>query len=419
MTNLEIIWVAIAMALTTATQLRLTFFPLGPGDFMMLAWMLFLVIKLLILGGHVITPITKVMFWFWMVSLTSMTVGVLIAESMGLTSSEFSHDAQAFTLAFVFSMIFVNSQMSKKDLEKLLKVFISFTIISLLIIILFPSSLPLITPWYGGIRFTGWSKNPNQLGLLLSIIPFWTLYLINISKNKWTKIWYISLLIICLIMGKETDSDALIIGWSIGIIALIILIMEQAHLKTFLNKKNNRRFLVYKKIMGLCALIILVILTFVIYEKLNFVVAGVYNKSSQGDTRLNLWINGIAAIFHSPVFGFGPGGHSGIKEPFLSFEAHNTFIDWGGSSGIVGVISYIALLVWLGWNAWRNELIVMVAAVISLVGFSMFHYVLRQPIFWFYLITIAKLSTPALKESNSLGNVTQGTKNRRRRLLRY
>ena len=389
MTNLEIIWLAIGIALTSATQLRLTSFPLGPGEFMVCAWMLFVGIKILILRNHQITHITRVMFWFWMVSLTSLTSGLLIAELMGLKSDAFFHNALALTLSFLFSMIFLSSGISKKDLEKLVAVLISFTIISLSIMILFPSILPFISPWYFGVRFRGWSNNPNQLGLLFSIIPFLTLYLLNISKNKLIKIWYVLMLILSLIIGQSTISDSLIMAWSISVFSLIILMIYQKTFKVLRQKINNRRFIaVYQGIAGLCALIIFLILTFIMYDKVSYVVADAYNYGSQGDDRITVWLNGIDAMFHSPLFGLGPGSFSGNEEPFLNVEAHNTFIDWGGNSGVLGLISYISLLVWVRWNAWRNKSFIMLAAFISLVGFTIFHYVLRQTIFWFFLITI-------------------------------
>lgn len=418
MTAWETIWFAVGITLSNATQLRPAGLPIGPGDVIVFAWMLLVGFRLLI-RHHAIPSITKVILLFWLVSFTSISLGFLIAESKGLTAGDFNHDGLAFILAFVFSITFSLSISSKQEVKKLLSYCIPFTIFSLCILLFLPFLVPFINPWYGDIRFTGWAENPNQIALQLSMIPFFALHLLSQTSKRITKIWYILLIIGSLIIGRATGSDALQSSWVIGFGLLIFFALNRkisnysaADKSLYLNAINRR-------LQQLLLVIIILTIGFFLYTKFTGVVEDEYNKGAQGSTRFILWLNGIAAISYSPIFGLGPGSQSGFTGPFFGWEAHNTFIDWAGDSGIVGLVCYVALLGWIGWNAWKRNLVIMLVALISLVGFSVFHYMLRSPTYWFYLLTIAKLSTYTLKERDSVRNVTKQTKKLPGRLLRY
>ena len=396
MKTLEIIWLTVGAALTTATQLRPESLPVGPGEVMLSAWLLLVGVRLLIRTDNLITSITRATFWFWIVSFISLALGFLIAESSGIASddADMYHDAMAFAFSFLFSMAFSMVTTAKACLQKLLLTLFSFITLSLIVMLLFPNLLPFINPWYGGIRFSGWANNPNQLALLVSMVPFCCLHLINCSNNKVTKVWYVLLITVSVVVGVLIQSDALIFAWVLGFFGIITLIPYQV------SKNREADFSGVTNLLVTLSFLVFIYLVFgqIFSEELNSVFSKVYDNSSQGSERLILWKNGIFAVLHSPLFGLGPGPHSGEAGPLLNFEAHNTFIDWAGSSGIVGVISYVALLSWVGWNAWQNRAVVLVAAIISLAGFSCFHYVLRHVIFWFYLLAIANLSTQTLKK---------------------
>lgn len=409
MKNLESIWVAVGIALTTATQLRPSS-PVGVGEVMLAAWILLVAIRLSLFRDFLITPFARIFLFFWMVAFTSLTLGVLIGESNGLTSEGVYHDAFAFIFSFVFCSGLNVSQKIQKNFKELISVNISFTTIALAILFLF--GVPFLAPWYGGSRFTGWANNPNQLALLITMLPFLALHLINQSSNQLTKIWYYSLIVLSVIVGIATDSDALMVGWLVGFLVTIVLAIYLKFLNHIKDTKVSRRLItIYQTLIGMFVFFVFLISLYVSYGEINSASTNIYDKGNQGSDRINLWRHGIAAIYYSPLFGIGPGAHSGIKEPFLDFEAHNTFIDWGGSSGIIGLIAYVALLGWVGWKAWRNGFVVLAAAVISLIAFSSFHFVLRHAIFWFYLLSIANLSANPLKDRHSMGNSNERMKN--------
>lgn len=88
MNTLESIWIAIAIALTNATQVRMASFPLGIGEVMILIWLLFLLKRIIICQYHFMTSLVKVNFWFWLLTFSFLNLGLLIADAMGLKASK-------------------------------------------------------------------------------------------------------------------------------------------------------------------------------------------------------------------------------------------------------------------------------------------------------------------------------------------
>jgi O-antigen ligase len=397
-TNLEIVWVAVGIALTNAAQLRPTSLPIGPGEVILSIWMLRVGIGIAILRHHLIMPITRVIFWFWIISFICLTIGFSIAESENLTSNDAFHDLLAFVFVSSFSVAFLIWLPANKDFKKLLLVYLSFIIFSLFIIFYLPFLVPFLDPWLDGVRFMGWSTDPNQLSILLSPIPFLSLHLFTLSNNILEKSWYIFLILMTFVLGIATQSDSLRLGWTIAILVALFLGIYRGVSKGMVSYFRPDKKFVIKQLLLLSLFLIILFLGYVVYEQVYAVMSDLYNYGSQGGDRLTLWGNAIAALFHSPLFGLGPGAHSGYAQPFLDFEAHNTFIDWAASYGIIGLICYLSLLGWVGWKAWKSGSSILVAALISLVGYSVFVYVARHIVFWFSLLAIANLSAPSLNQ---------------------
>jgi O-antigen ligase len=395
--NWEMIWIAAGIVLTTASKLRPAGLPLGPGEAILSVWILIASIRLWFSRSYLITPITRAIFLFWTASFVCLTMGLLIGEFSGIASANFYYDAIAFLLSFVFFILLSISIDLKKHLNRIILFVISFSIVPLAILFAFPQFTPFLNPWYGGIRFSGWSTNPNQVALLLSAVPFLALHLINQTNKNSLKIWYVLLIVGSLRIGISTESDALLLGWATGgILIMVFNIYTLAYKYLFVESANQSLTAINKVALFIFLTCIMLLVAVLFYGQLRADVSSSYDKGAQGSGRVKVWINGAEAIFRSPLFGVGPGSHSGLQAPFLDFESHNTFIDWGGSAGIIGLIAFFALLAWIGWNAWRSKSFIPLSALISLIAFCSFHYVLRHPIFWFYLVSLAGLSIERL-----------------------
>jgi hypothetical protein len=228
MKSLESIWLALSVVLTTATQLRPESLPVGTGEVMLVVWMIYIILRILTTGQNIITPIVRVVCLFWLVSSISLSLGNLIAGSMNVVSRTVGYDTLALVLVCIFSVLLTLSLPYEKYLNKIVILAISFTVISLMVMLVFPGLIPLVNPWYGGTRFAGWAKNPNQIALLLSMMPFLLLHLLNHEQhNQLLRIWYILLIFSISILGVATDSDALKVSWLMGILILSFLKFNQ------------------------------------------------------------------------------------------------------------------------------------------------------------------------------------------------
>ena len=99
----------------------------------------------------------------------------------------------------------------------------------------------------------------------------------------------------------------------------------------------------------------------------------------------------------SPLVGLGPGPFSGWDGPFEGREAHNSFIDWGMSTGAIGLALYLGLLAWTARCALRSGETMPVAMLVSVVLCSVFGYMLRQPDFWMVLVLVLMLSEASIR----------------------
>jgi O-antigen ligase len=415
MVNFLNISLALGITLTTATQLRLPGLPLGIGEGILTLWMIVIIWKIIASNYCLINPIFRVFALFWLAVSICLNLGLLIAFYLDVVALDFAYNAIALAFSCAFSLLFSLYLVEIKYVNQIILWLSSFTVISQLLILLFPNLLPGVQPWYGGIRFSGWAENPNQIGILLSIIPFLILHLIlHANQKKITNIWCKLLLICIIIIGILTDSDALRTAWLLGLFILVFLQSNTWCIKLLSKNRSSHEAFIYINILRLFLLMIMITTIFLSFQQEQDLISDVYNKDSQGSIRFTLWIHGLNAISHSPLFGLGPGFFSGVSRPFLNFEAHNTFIDWTGSVGIVGLGFYLYLLTWIAKNAWDKKLLILFVAVISLVGFSNFHYVLRQPIFWFYLLSISCLTDQTSKPRSQSYKISNKTVNSRR-----
>ena len=187
-------------------------------------------------------------------------------------------------------------------------------------------------------------------------------------------------------------SDALNVALIIGITILACLYWYN---KVILSKKLS-----YWKGIWLKIFIPLIFISFIVIFGLSvytIIQDGITDISDEGNQRLYiryaLWKNGWEAIKVSPIFGLGTGAFSGVDDPFRGMEAHNTFIDFGTNTGLLGLMIYLLLILWTAWLAWRRNEYVLFAGIITITLYSTFHFVLRHPLYWFYLILVISICT--------------------------
>lgn len=402
---------ALGTFLTASTRMRMQGFPVGPGELLLV----FVIVIILIdryIGQSTYKKVVLIhshMSKFWKAALSIMIFATLFnvlfgieeagqrnAASFKATGLEAEwnpiRDIIAFLfLAIIFSLITLDARFNQ-NMSKVIEYFI--VISSIVLGALYWSNVLLGSkslfgfPAWDGERFTGLSFNANSTALQLVLCPAFLLYMIrNPQYKNAAKFFFALLLISSVFTGMATGSDALVVSWILGGGVFMILLMIRS------------RISLLKKFMITSSLLVCVFaFGDKVFNTLNTDGQDIYNANAQGDIRVSLWKNGIIATMSAPLWGLGGGSHSGILTPFAGSECHNTFVDWFTSTGLIGLYLYFALLLFIVRLAWQAKQPILIAVFILLLGFSVFHYVLRHPSYWLYLSFIALESERLLKQ---------------------
>jgi len=218
-------------------------------------------------------------------------------------------------------------------------------------------------------RLAGFAANPNQLGLHAIVVLFFCLRYWR-SAGTFKSVLALALI---LVTGALTGSDSFILG--------ALLMLGTAILFGLMYSGS-----VYLMLMLLVPGVVgLVILHRPLLARLNdFTSAG-----GQDATRFALWENGWLAMLERPLFGWGPGSWSGQTAPFEFSEAHNSVIDYITYSGLVGAFVMAAGIAAILFGALRSRQATLVAGVVGILFFALFHHTLRQPLMWLSMFYIS------------------------------
>jgi len=395
MRRLVAYWVGLAVVLSGATQLRLGGLPIGPGEALLAAWIGFMAM-LLLTGRIIIGPVFRFLCLYWLAAAVLLGFGALMAVAMDRVDTSTGggpiHDTIAYALLAAFSCSLALRWRDNGEeyyLTIMRVTFFAFTA-CLTFLLCLAMVVPGIGPmrfWYGGIRFAGWSENPNQLALFANIMPFFGWYLAS-RAHGWRRAAYGVAIACNVAIGWATKSDGLRVAWLIGV-GLACLVAWY-----YRPVPDRRRLVPYVSYVIVPLLLIVAAVSYgpellAAFERASM---DLYKESGQGDIRFTVWLNGLRALAESPIVGWGPGAFSGLHRPFEGFEAHNTLIDWGASTGGLGLAMHAALWAYCAWRALSVGALPLFAAVIAMAIDSMFGYNLRHPVYWL-LFTMVLLLT--------------------------
>lgn len=383
--RLSALWLATGLVLSTATQLRSASLPVGPGELMLAAWLL----------GNAFFPsrpnrtpqqerLLSRTLLFWFASLALNVIGAGVADFLQVADhSYFGRELTAILLAGLVTIAWLRSasEASPDDLAKYIVNVGGCFIVGLFLIASFvTTSVGKVEFWYS-VRFRGMSHNPNQLALLLTALPFLAAHLGRTAGTRLTRAWYATLVAGSIAVGLATQSDALLVAWVSG--AGCLTLTTWWRLTRSPNAGHATRM-----VLAIIAPLVLISAGLAYGPRLlstaEVAFETMYDYGGQGAGRITLWDHGLEAIEVSPVFGLGPGPKSGFTGPLQGAEAHNTFVDWGASTGLVGLAVLLAYLTWLAVQGWKRGSTLMFSLEISLIVFAVFHYVVRHPMYWCY-----------------------------------
>ena len=131
-----------------------------------------------------------------------------------------------------------------------------------------------------------------------------------------------------------------------------------------------------------------------------------YYKDDQGGTRLMLWSEALSKGLDSKLIGLGPGPHlvgkSYKRPPPDKFESHNTTLELFTQGGFIASLAFLGLVGWAAFQTCRAGISSLAAMSCGLFVFSMFHFVLRHPIFWFGIVLCLLEAERVLRENKGI-----------------
>lgn len=377
-----------SLILTSATQLRMDFAPVGIGELGLVIWIVLTCYTLLVRK----LTINRLFVWygmFWLISIPVLIVGTCVASELGNTTTMLKFTREMVALAFVMTLCLMLTlePITGKDTCNRTMRLIRYSGFFTLLVVSIGTISPDIAPiaWWLGDRLQGLSANPNQFALFLVPIPF---FIGHSFIKMGIKFYYLIIAGVVTAVGLATKSDALILCWLVGY-GFILFNYFHRSIASFIQIPVNLMIIVS------ISLIFLALVIAITYFEAQNIFALIYSPDTeqhiQAFNRFNLWINGLKAGLDSPVFGLGPGNHSGFDNPHQNSEAHNSIIDWFTISGLIGVTAFLTLFLAQFRLAMRSSLW-LAGALVAILAFSSFHYLFRHPLFWFYLILVGQLS---------------------------
>ncbi len=318
--------------------------------------------------------------------------GVMITIPLGVlwnlmtvrSTFQMMHDFLAFCLAWYLSEFVLKNYITKENVVEIIYLFLLFGFI--------------VDVWYlkmyrGGsgffadtTRFAGYSSDPNQVVEALCFIPWLGLFFIDYVNQKKLPRFYIwgtiGAILLSIYIGHVTDSDSYKLSNMVA-----CCIWAVAH-----KKFTGKSWAIF--------IALFVGIAYIIYSGgISDIFGGMQNyyneiatKDNQLNTREKVWKYGIIAFFHSPLFGNGPGAHSGNWGPFLKVESHNTYIYILMDHGIIGLILLLTILKNISIKIIKSRSSYLFAAMSGLLVFCFFHSFQRMPLFWFYIFLFSRLA---------------------------
>jgi O-antigen ligase len=338
---------------------------------------------------------------FWCLTLLTLSAGLLHAQASGVSrpagvGRELVAFAYVGTLMLVVGFLVRDATMAREVLRRYVTIICVAVTVTFVAAVVFRSS-GLGSLWYGGARFTAFAANPNQLALLLVPVPFIILQLQ--VDGRLARSSALLCLAAVTVAGVATFSDALALAWLAG------GALSGASLLCRAGRTPGAGFGKVAAIWVLLPAVLVIAIIVagpVIYPKVESAVTGVVREGSQASVRVILWQHGFEAIAQAPWTGWGPGAHSGVRGPFQETEAHNSYLDWGASTGVPGLAALLLMLGWAVACCIRGGKTHLGVALLALMLFAVFHFVLRQPAFWLVVLLLAIASSPSPGESRAL-----------------
>jgi hypothetical protein len=388
---------ALGLVLATATQLRLGDTPFGPGELCLVLWLGLL----LCLQPRRPAPESGVAFTrvagFWLILAIAESVGAIVgfATEPFFDTTHTIHDVIAFSFTFCVACTMALELANEGRRRRVTRLVILFGAASLSLQLaqaygLIGLPLPVDLWFYD--RLKGWSQDANQLGLVSALLTVISIH-VTVTATGGAK-------------GKSAAAACAVVGFSVGVLSksdsftvgmlaagvVFLAVQCSAWLATFKRGVTFRATLASLVLLGLPVLAVGALpLASAAMDRVEAKSDALYNEDSQGDLRFALWAEAYEKGMAAGMLGLGPGPHltktkSWKLPPPAKFEVHNTPLDLFVQGGLLALLDIALLYASLLLATMRARLPALAALSCAFAVFSMFHFIIRHPIFWFGVV---------------------------------
>jgi O-antigen ligase/polysaccharide polymerase Wzy-like membrane protein len=401
----------LGLLLSTASQLRPDGAPVGPGEICLAVWVLLMLFREVGRLGPALTPPLSRLLIFWLAFAVAQCVGTMAGFATGdrHDSGLFMHDVMAYpVLAAVSCLSVAGSRLHR---------------VAWLLATLGAAWLALQVAFGWGFvnlgdfdtweweRFRGLSDNANQLALFCAVLGLLSLYLAEAARGLGERVAAVTCMVVAIVAGRLTKSDAFLL-----VLVAAGPIFVALKLQRWLMSRN-RQMPLRSASAWILVLALPLVMAYVVplgasaatefEDAIKGMTKGGGGRDTEETTRLRMevWSRAMRRAIESGMLGLGPGPHLEIPPSIVAgrrdstndpkhvehpefgfvpnFEAHNTFLDLFIQGGLIAVLS----LGWLVATALvvtrRAELDALTTLLCGLAIFSIFHLIVRHPIFWF------------------------------------
>jgi len=408
---------AIGIALSVASQLRLASFPLGPGEFCIALWIAITLLKIALDGASPDMPALRRLSLFWSLFAFALSLGACVRYYVDETVAidDVWHDSLAYLLMAAMTCL-AAATAGPHALRRIERILVGISPFVLCVHLAAGwGMLPVrgVEPWFWD-RLRGLSENPNQLALFCAIVSLLALHVASTCSGA-EKIWALACMAISLVVGRLTKSDTFLVA-----MVLAGLVFAALRVRRWLATSRARQS--YRYALAVVALVFALPLCLAMTPYVRgdtsvlerFVLSFTKDKGDQAteetaSLRIFLWGDAVIRGLDAGALGLGPGPH--LERPGdvfrnsmpTPFEAHSTPLDTFLQGGLLALLSLAWVVAHAASNTFRGRVDALSALVCTICIFSISHFVLRHPIVWIAL-TLCMLVQPPNKPARLATN---------------
>lgn len=404
---------ALGLVLSMASQLRPLSLPIGPGEICLVIWIASMLSGTKDLLRSKLTPALSRMLIFWVFFTISLCLGSMTAFAISdIHDPElFIHDVLAYPLLAAVSILSTVEPCAGCNIHRAAWLLILFSIIFFGVQLANGWELvaiPEVDPWYWD-RLRGLSTNPNQLAIFCAVLTFLSLHFAENAVGISRKITAVFCVILSIYVGRLTKSDTFAL-----ILVTAVPLFVALKLRSWLLTSEPRLTLKAAAAGIVVVTLPIVVAAVLLFANLIAVDAQDFAKEmAKGTTeettetatiRLQSWGHAIDRGIESGMLGLGPGPHLEIPSVLVAarreavepkyiehpqvnatpnFEAHNTFLDLFTQGGLIAVLSFTGLIATAFLLTYRSKLDALTVMLWGITILSVFHLIIRHPLFWF------------------------------------